>query len=149
MEMKDFFKELFEYSHHFNQEIAKILADNSDKVSAKSKNLFSHLISAHQIWNSRVLSDEKPFEVWQVHSTADYKEINSKNFERSLKVIEAYNLSEIITYNTSKGDPFQNTVRDILFHIINHSTYHRAQIATELKAVGIEPVFSDWVMYKR
>jgi len=147
--MKSFFEELFEYSHHFNGEIADILINNSDLVSVKSTNLFSHIISAHQIWNSRILQDEESFEVWQVHPLTDYKAINDRNFERSMKIIGTYNFAEVVTYKTSKGVPLQNIVRDILFHIINHSTYHRAQIATELKSVGIEPILTDWIMYKR
>lgn len=147
--MERFFKELFEYSHHFNREIADILINSSTRVSVKSTNLFSHIISAHQIWNSRILQDEKSFEVWQAHPLTDYKTINDRNFERSLKIISTCNLAEVITYKTSKGDPFLNTVQDILFHIVNHSTYHRAQIATEFKSVGIEPILTDWIMYKR
>lgn len=54
-----------------------------------------------------------------------------------------------IGYKTSKGDAFQNTVKDILFHIINHSTYHRGQIAANCKEYGIEPLMSDYIFYKR
>lgn len=40
-------------------------------------------------------------------------------------------------------------IKDIMFHIVNHSTYHRAQIATELKDHGIEPLKTDYILYKR
>ena len=49
----------------------------------------------------------------------------------------------------SKGETFSNKIKDILFHIINHSTYHRAQIATDLKQNGIEPINTDYIFYKR
>ena len=61
--------------------------------------------------------------------------------------------SEIITkkiiYKNSKGIEFSNTVQDVIFHVINHSTYHRAQIASDLKANGIEPINTDYIFYKR
>ncbi|WP_081413715.1 DinB family protein [Eisenibacter elegans] len=33
-----------------------------------------------------------------------------------------------------------NSAQEVFFHIINNSTYHRAQIATELKQQGINPL---------
>lgn len=147
--MKSFFNELFTYNHRCNQQLAEVLSLGEEKLNDKTRSLFSHLISAHQIWNSRVLADEKPFEVWQIHPVSAYKDIDQLNFERSLNVVNDYNFDLIINYKTSSGLAFENTIRDILFHIINHSTYHRAQIATQLKAVEIEPLNSDWIMYKR
>ncbi|WP_185211767.1 DinB family protein [Sphingobacterium mizutaii] len=35
-----------------------------------------------------------------------------------------------------------------MFHIINHSNYHRAQIATELRKQEIEPIQTDYIKYK-
>lgn len=147
--MKSFFNELIKYSFDCNQQLAEVLTQNQEKVSAKSQNLLSHLISAHQIWNARVLASELTFEVWQLHSVKDFKKINEDNFQNSLKIISEFELDQIINYKNSKGLAFENTVQDVLFHIINHSTYHRAQIATELKLVGIEPLSTDWIMYKR
>lgn len=147
--MKDFFNELFEYNHHYNQKLAEVLFNHEEKLTAKSTNLFSHLISAHQIWNSRILAHQKPFEVWQIHSVSEYKRIDKANFENSLSILCTYGLTTVLSYKTSKGVPFESTVQNVLFHIINHSTYHRAQIVTELKSVGIEPLSTDWILYKR
>ncbi|WP_026063288.1 DinB family protein [Pedobacter arcticus] len=147
--MRTFFSQLFEYNHQCNQKFAELLSANEDKLTDKSKNLSSHLISAHQIWNSRILADERPFEVWQIHPVSAYKDIDQINFEHSLKVVRDYDFDLIINYKTSSGLAFENTIRDILFHIINHSTYHRAQIAMQLKTVEIEPLSTDWIMYKR
>ncbi|MCH7396746.1 hypothetical protein MM236_02050 [Belliella sp. DSM 107340] len=52
-------------------------------------------------------------------------------------------------YSNSKGQKYSSSVRDILFHIINHSTYHRSQIASELKNQGIEPLITDYIFFKR
>ena len=37
----------------------------------------------------------------------------------------------------------------MLFHFVNHSTYHRGQIASNLKEHGIEPLVTDYIFYKR
>jgi uncharacterized damage-inducible protein DinB len=44
---------------------------------------------------------------------------------------------------------FTNTIKDILFHIINHSTNHRGQIAVDFRNNGLEPLVLDYVFYKR
>lgn len=147
--MINFFNELFEYNRHCNQKLSDVLRINEEKLTDKTKNIFSHLISAHQIWNARVLANEKPFEVWQIHPVSAYGVINQINFENSLKIVNDYDFDLVTNYKNSSGLAFENTIRDILFHIINHSTYHRAQIATQLKAVEIEPLSTDWIMYKR
>jgi uncharacterized damage-inducible protein DinB len=56
---------------------------------------------------------------------------------------------DVIHYQNSKGDKYQNTIRDILLHIINHSTHHRAQIAFILRQQGNPPPISDYIFYKR
>lgn len=44
---------------------------------------------------------------------------------------------------------FTNTIGDILFHIVNHSTYHRGQIASDFRESDIEPLNTDYIMFKR
>ncbi|WP_209331385.1 DinB family protein [Lunatimonas salinarum] len=34
-------------------------------------------------------------------------------------------------------------------HIVNHSTYHRGQIATLFRESGLQPVVTDYIMLKR
>ncbi len=147
--MRNFFNELIEYNRYCNQKVAEVLINNEAKLTVKTKSLFSHLISAHQIWNARILANQKPFEVWQTHLVVDYQLIDQNNFENSLSILSTFDLDQVINYKTSSGIQFQNSVRDVLFHIINHSTYHRAQIATEFKDTDIAPVNTDWITYKR
>ena len=70
--MTTFFKELFQYSNHFNQLLISKLIENSDKVSEKTNQLQNHIINAHQIWNSRLLN-KKPFDVLDVYKRQEYK----------------------------------------------------------------------------
>ncbi|MCS6934404.1 MAG: DinB family protein [Chitinophagales bacterium] len=55
-----------------------------------------------------------------------------------------------ITYQNLKGDTFQNTVEQILYHVVNHGTYHRGQIIVMLRALGYTRVGStDLITYLR
>lgn len=146
--MKEEFKELLGYSHHFNQKLIALLSDNLPSVSERSIQLINHLFDAQQIWNARILN-EVPFGVWQINKWEDLAEIDRDNHAKSLKVVEEANLEKVVEYRNSTGAKFSNKIKDILFHIINHSTYHRAQIASDLRRSGIEPINTDYIFYKR
>lgn len=60
------------------------------------------------------------------------------------------NYESVIKYNTFDGKPFENIVQDIIFHIMNHSTYHRGQIINLLRGAGFTEVGStDYIRYCR
>ena len=71
------------------------------------------------------------------------------NHEQSLQILDNVDLDKMIHYNNTKGEASVNSVRDILFHVINHSTYHRGQIATEFRQNGLDPLVTDYIYYKR
>ena len=55
-----------------------------------------------------------------------------------------------LAYKTSKGDPFQQPVNEILLHLNNHGTYHRGQLVTLLRQVGVEKIpQTDYILYSR
>ena len=147
--MRDFFKELFEYSHYYNQKLAEIYVANPAIISEKAIGLFNHILNAHQIWNNRISPTLPAFGVWQIHDIKDLKDIDRANFEYSLQILEAVDFNQKISYFSSKGEPFTKDVKTILFHVVNHSTYHRGQIATEFKQNGMKPLPSDYVLDKR
>ncbi|MDZ4714746.1 MAG: DinB family protein [Cytophagales bacterium] len=147
--MKPFFKDLFEYSHHTNQKLAELFTASHEKTSEKSVTLYNHILNAHQIWNSRIDPASPPYGVWEIHPAGEYQRIDRMNYENSIRILETLYFDQPVSYTNSKGQPYTNTVRDILFHVINHSTYHRGQIAAEFREHGLEPLVTDYIFYKR
>jgi uncharacterized damage-inducible protein DinB len=148
--MKPFFRELFEYSHHFNIKLAKAILENRDKVSERSVKLFSHVLNAHRIWNNRIDPGKvNMFGVWAIHTPDVFEGIEQENYDHTLSILDRFDLGPVIEYKTTRGDLFRNSIRDILFHVVNHSTHHRAQIASDFRQSGIEPLVTDYVFYKR
>ncbi|SDR07869.1 DinB family protein [Chryseobacterium soldanellicola] len=146
--MKEKLIDLFEYTHHFNHEMIKIISENSSKIDEKTISLINHTLNAQQIWNSRILG-EKSFEVWQINPFENLKEINHQNFKKSIQIVENSDLDQKIEYQNSRGTKFENTIFEMLFQAINHSTYHRGQINSLLKQSGIDPLLTDYIFYKR
>lgn len=147
--LSKFFTELFEYSNHYNQKLAEVFFACAGKTSEKSIKLFSHMLNAQHIWNHRIEGITPLVTVWQIQEVAVFKKMDQENYEHSLKILQNFDLEKELSYTNSQGHQFGNNIRDILFHIINHCTYHRAQIATEFKQSGIEPVTTDYIFYKR
>lgn len=146
--MKEKLIDLFEYTFHFNKEMIKVIAGNLEKVDEKTISLINHTLNAQQIWNSRI-SGEKTFEVWQINPFETLEEINQRNFKKSIEIVNHFNPDQKITYQNSRGAHFENTVFEMLFQAINHSTYHRGQINSLLKQNGIDPILTDYIFYKR
>ncbi len=146
--MKDFFEDIFKYHNHFNQLLADQFEINSHQISDRSIPLFSHMLNAHQIWNSRILH-QPPFGVNDVHDIPTGKKIDNHNLDSTLKILENFSLDTVINYKNTKGVEFQNSISEILFHVINHHTHHRGQLISDLRQVGIEPLVTDYIFYKR
>ncbi|WP_164463324.1 DinB family protein [Chryseobacterium sp. G0201] len=146
--MKDKLIDLFEYTYHFNREMIKIISVNISKIDEKTISLINHTLNAQQVWNSRILG-EKAFEVWQINPFENLEEINHQNFHKSIQIVQKSDFDQRIEYQNSKGKKFENSIFEMLFQAINHSTYHRGQINSLLKQTGIEPVLTDYIFYKR
>lgn len=59
-------------------------------------------------------------------------------------------LSEKLAYRNMKGDPFEQPVSEILLHLPNHGTYHRGQLVTMLRQLGIEKMpQTDYILFSR
>lgn len=147
--MKAFFKELFEYGHYINQQLGVVFNDSPNKTSERAVQLYNHILNAHQIWNNRINPQQPLFGVWEMHALQDLKQIELLNYEQSLLILEHFDLNQVVHYTNAKGQAFSYSVRDMLFHTINHTTYHWAQIATEFRNNGLEPLAVDFVLYKR
>ncbi|PKQ43684.1 DinB family protein [Confluentibacter flavum] len=147
--MKAFFKELFQYNHHSNQKLWHVFNEHPDRISEKSIKLYNHILNAHHIWNSRINQIQNTYGVWDMHPIQNCMNMDKTNYENSLLILDTFDLNDMINYKNTKGLVFNNSIRDNLFHVINHSTYHRGQIATDFRQNGLDPLVTDYIFHKR
>ena len=72
--------------------------------------------------------------------------------ERWLNYINTHRLEtfeEVARYTNSKEEVYENTLQEIITHVLNHSTHHRGQLALLLRDEGIEPPPNDFIIFKR
>lgn len=147
--MKELFLEMVRYTDHWNGRLAHVFTDGTMDVPDRARKIFSHMLNAHNIWNNRISGLGMPFGIWQLHSPLDYAKIAAANYSSSMEIINNRDLHEIISYSNSQGTQFTNSISDVLFQVINHSTYHRGQLAMLFRDHGVEPLATDYILFKR
>lgn len=138
------------YNNWANSLLLNTLIANSDSLPQSCISLFSHIVNAQTIWCCRINGTEPSVSVWQVNdlefcSVLLEESVNDLSHIVRLEMID----SPIIKYTTSAGDYYETCVSDILLHIFNHGTYHRGQIAKEMKLYNINPINTDYIQFLR
>jgi uncharacterized damage-inducible protein DinB len=108
----------------------------------------AHIVAAERLWLERLEQRAQTLPVWpdftveQCDSQAAEQSLHWKNF---LEAISDAKLSSEITYTNSKGENWTSRVDDVLLHVIMHSAYHRGQVASDMRAAGFTPAFTDFI----
>ncbi len=115
--------------------------------------LLGHLLGAERIWLKRVRSEDSTQDtVWPALSLAQCGPVavaTSTGFQDFLRTATASQLAAPITYRTTKGQPMESILSDILLHVALHGAYHRGQIAALLRREGLEPISTDFITFAR
>lgn len=64
-----------------------------------------------------------------------------------LSIITPGKLERLISYENPTGTRWTYSLRHMLQHVVNHSTYHRGQVAGMLRQVGATPPATDYLLY--
>lgn len=145
--MKDFFIDKFEYDFRSNQKWAEVLMNHEDNLSDFIRKSMSHIINVHHIWISRILDQKAESHSWDVLPVRYWDRLMHDNLQQTINYLEHVEQSEKINYHSEEGVQLSKSSIDILYHILNHSNYHRAQIAMELRKLGITPPNFNFIAY--
>jgi|SRR6185503_8093516 len=150
--MRSYFTRLFDYDKHANH----LMLDAIAKVENTEKplKLISHLLSAQQIWFNRCSSLAVTgiilWPEWPAETLRTMTDENHDKWISFLTQLEEKDFENIISYKNLKGDPFENKLSDILAHVINHGTHHRAQAGQQLRAAGAQQLpITDYIFFLR
>jgi len=58
-------------------------------------------------------------------------------------------LARTFEMKTLKGDVFVHRYGDSMLHLVNHSTYHRGQLAGMMRQMGFTPPGTDYILFAR
>jgi uncharacterized damage-inducible protein DinB len=150
-------RELYEYNRWANaralEASAAVSADDFDRGSfASLRGTLAHLYGAEWIWLERW----RGISPRALPAAGEFSDVGSirarwKGVERGqrefLELLTPERLCEPLTYRNLKGETWTYPLGRALLHVVNHSTYHRGQVATLLRQLGAEPLSTDLLLY--
>ncbi|NIJ52487.1 DinB family protein [Dyadobacter arcticus] len=149
--MKTFFLRFFDFNYWANQTIAEFLIEHNIQDEQIIR-IMSHLVHAQSNWYYRVLKQQADVPVWNNLPLVAISDGLASNGELWVELINTFNeedFNEKLDYKNMAGEPFLNTVSDVLTHLVNHSTYHRGQVIYLIRSLGIAPPGTDYIRYAK
>ncbi len=113
-----------------------------------------HLMEVENAWWERLLLVEHPkMSGW---FTGNFQELQQKWFslseqwEKWITKANDANITHVFAYQNSKREHFKQPVYEMLLHLFNHQTYHRGQIVTMLRQLGVDKIPpTDFIHFSR
>lgn len=161
--MKELFVQYATYNTWANtQLLATINSLPEEQQQAEIKSSFSslyktvsHLLDAESIWWQRIKLQEK-ISVPSESFTGDMKELTNlllqqnRQWQEWVSRLNENGLQHEFIYMNSKKERFKQPVYQMLLHLFNHGTYHRGQIVTMLRQVGVDKIpGTDFMAWSR
>jgi uncharacterized damage-inducible protein DinB len=159
---KDEVLELFAYNAWANRKIfdaAAALPEEDYARDLKSSHggihgTLAHIVWAEHLWLNRWLSKPNPAvpqgrdlrTLVQVRSRWEEVEAERGAFLRDLT---ATRLDDTRVVKPSTGGEYVHSFRQMLRHAVDHSSYHRGQVVTMLRQVGVVPPSTGLIVFYR
>ncbi|MBW7935180.1 MAG: DinB family protein [Gemmatimonadaceae bacterium] len=114
----------------------------------------AHIASAEWIWLQRWLGESPSAPpAWAIAGdfAAVRAELTAVETARDayLDSLGDEDLAREVVYRTLAGAAGSNPLGELMRHVVNHSSYHRGQVATMLRQLGATPPSTDYVLYLR
>jgi uncharacterized damage-inducible protein DinB len=114
----------------------------------------AHMVSADWIWLERWRgSSPTAAPAWIAEPRLDDLRARRAGIEaereRFLSGLSDGDLLRPVSYRTLRGHANTDALGELMWHAVNHTTYHRGQLATQLRQFGITPPSTDMIVYMR
>jgi uncharacterized damage-inducible protein DinB len=114
-----------------------------------------HMQSAEWVWYHRWHGESPTTRADQTHlRTVDAVRDAWAPLERDVRAfvegLGSAGLARVIDYRTLDGQPGSSAYWQMIVHVVNHGSYHRGQVATMLRQLGVTPAQStDMILFFR
>lgn len=148
--MKKYFLKLYQYNAWANARVLSSL-QRQNVSDEKICSLMGHIVAAQFLWLHRIKGLPPPdVKLWGNYTVAQLSTMAEEAGKKWLDFVESQDdFNREMSYTNYVGEPYTNNVEMIMIHLVNHSSYHRAQIALLLRQKGLEPVNTDFITYDR
>jgi uncharacterized damage-inducible protein DinB len=148
--MKEYFLKLYQYNAWANKRVLGAMKQQ-EVTDEKVLTLMTHVLAAQFIWLARIKGEEKPkYRLWDTLPLEQLESMAEEIGKKWLEYVESGDYTDReLSYNNYVGKAFVSKVEHIMMHLVNHSTYHRAQVAFVMRQKGFEPINTDFISYDR
>ena len=161
--MKEILKQYVVSNEWANQRLCElILTLNEEQLQQNIVSSFPgirktllHMWDAESIWWQRMKLSEQIIRP----STASEYTINEvtkgifrqdRQWEEWVSEATEAALNHVFAYQNTKREQFKQPIFQMLLHVFNHSTYHRGQLVTMLRQLGVENIpATDFIVWSR
>lgn len=113
-----------------------------------------HLMEVENVWWERLQLVEKPTPSgW---FTGNFSELSKKWLEFSqrwhdwIKNANDANIAHVFAYYNFSKEYFKQPVYEMLLHLFNHQTFHRGQLITMFRQLGLDKIPpTDFIVFAR
>lgn len=150
MQTIEHLRHLFEYDHWANLCTLETLEFSP---SERSLDILVHLLITKQEYFERLSGkDSTGFNFWPKLDFEECRELSESTNLNYLSLFAPADdslLDRMAIYKTSEGVRHENTYRELLTHVLFHSSIHRGNIVLKMREEGLEPPKIDYILYLR
>ncbi len=148
--MKEYFLKLYQYNAWANARVLNCL-QRQHIADEKILSLMGHIVAAQFLWLHRIKGlPPADVKLWGNYTLAQLSAMAEDVGRQWLHFVESQeDFKRELRYTNYVGEPYTNNVEMIMIHLVNHSSYHRGQIAMLLRQNGHEPINTDFITYDR
>ncbi|HVM32807.1 MAG TPA: DinB family protein [bacterium] len=145
------FRKNFQYNHWANDLFRTALLEMKDPPE-KGLQLFRHILFAMDVWLARLqtrdLSGFKdPYPPIPLAEFGAKLEGLRAPWDSYLSQLEPGDLEKTFVFANVAGERYEQVVRNVLVHVVNHSHYHRGQLASVVHQAGGRRPNTDYNAY--
>ena len=153
-------KHIYEYNRWANESIldavSKLTSEQFTKDLQSShrsvRDTMAHILAAEWIWLERwkgvspkALLDPADFPtVEAVRERLNDVETECTGF---IERLTDESLEQAVTYTNTKGEKWTYSLGQMMQHVANHSSYHRGQVTTMLRQLGVDARAVDLLVF--
>ncbi len=148
--MKTYFLKLYQYNAWSNKRVLGCL-ERQHVIDEKILSIMGHIVAAQFLWLHRIKGlPPAKVKLWGEYTLPQLITMEEEAGKLWLEFVEGTeDFNRDLDYINYVGEPYITNVEMIMIHLVNHSSYHRAQIALLLRQKGFEPINTDFITYDR
>jgi uncharacterized damage-inducible protein DinB len=119
------------------------------------RDVLVHTLGAEWIWRMRLQHGAAPTEMMKPIDFPTYDALVKRWWQEQVE-LTAYvagllddEVNRPVLYRTTKGQVYEAVLWQILAHVVNHGTQHRAEVGHVLTSYGCSPGDIDLIMFVR